>query len=111
MRLWFDQNEGIPRRGDTRPDFDMSAFWNGCCSSKYHKELFAATLSEVAQDEGGARGPPRGQSSARQAALARQKMEKMQQLDVKLSPAQKMAKVRRGFQQNEGLAASASRPR
>ena len=103
MRLWFDQNEGIPRRGDTRPDFDMSAFWNGCCSGKYHKELFAATLSKSPKMRA-AREARLEDKAARAKQLSPvQKMEKMQQLDVKLSPAQKMAKVRRWFQQNEGI--------
>ena len=45
MRQWFEHNEGIPPRGDTRPGFDMGAFWNHCCSG-YNKALFAAALSK-----------------------------------------------------------------
>ena len=45
MRLWFEQNEGTPRKGDTRPGFDMGVFWRDCCSGTCHKELFAAALS------------------------------------------------------------------
>ena len=45
MRQWFEHNEGIPPRGDTRPGFDMGAFWNHCCSG-YNKALFADALSK-----------------------------------------------------------------
>ena len=45
MRLWFEQNERIPRRGDTSPGFDIGQFWKDCCSGQ-NKELFASTLSE-----------------------------------------------------------------
>ena len=46
MQLWFAQNEGIPRRGDTRPGFDMGVFWRNCCSHGTNKKLFAAALTE-----------------------------------------------------------------
>ena len=45
MRQWFERNEGIPPKRDTRPGFDMGAFWNHCCSG-YNKALFADALSK-----------------------------------------------------------------
>ena len=32
MRLWFEQNDGIPPRGDKSAGFDMGAFWSDCCT-------------------------------------------------------------------------------
>ena len=45
MRQWFEQNDGIPPRGDTRPGFDMGKFWDSCCSGQCEK-LFDAALTK-----------------------------------------------------------------
>ena len=48
MRLWFEQNDGIPPRGDKSAGFDMGMFWNSCCLGK-NQDLFDAALSESSE--------------------------------------------------------------
>ena len=82
MRLWFERNKGIPRKGDTSPGFDMGAFWNRLLlGALTHRELFAAALSKS----------------------PRMKAAHDARLEGKAAPAQKMEKMRLWFEQNEGI--------
>ena len=86
MRLWFERNKGIPPRGDTSPGFDMGKFWDGCCSGQC-KELFAAALSESPNMKAAHDARLEGKTATARSQKAARKMEKM----------------RRWFEQNEGI--------
>ena len=85
MRLWFERNEGIPPKRDTRPGFDMGIFWNDCCSG-CNKDLFAVALSKSSKMKAAHKARLEGKLPG-----------------AKFSPAQKMQKMRLWFEHNEGI--------
>ena len=85
MRLWFEQNRGIPRRGDKSPGFDMGMFWSNCSCGLANTELFAAALLESPEMKAAHKARLEGKAAR-----------------AELPPAKKMQKMRQWFEQNDG---------